>query len=151
MITKTAWDILDNDTHNPQTVVRPATYEYWKKLISIRQGNWMELFHQCLNAKEYQGYKITRSTKKILRKLKRQEIITYGLIDYFPLTEVNPIDRLDIHLTIRDIILTFKSGIRKRDLIREYNEKMFNPIKMLLINILDKIYDKPVIEPVIGQ
>ena len=151
MITKTAWDILDTDNHNPQTVVRPATYEYWKKLISIRQGNWIELFDHCLNAKEYQGYKITRSTKKILRKLKRHEIITYGLIDYFPLTEVNPIDRLDMHLTIRDIILTFKSGIRKRDLIREYDGKMFNPIKMLLINILDKIYDKPVIEPVIGQ
>lgn len=151
MITKTAWDILYIDTHNPQTVVRPATYEYWKKLISIRQGNWLELFDQCLKAKEYHGYKITRSTKKILRKLKRQEIITYGLIDHFPLTEVNPIGRFDTHLGIRDIILTFKSGIRKCDLIREYNKSMFNPIKMLLINILDKIYDKPVIEPVIGQ
>lgn len=151
MISKIAWDILDTDNRNPQTVVRPATYEYWKKLISIRQGNWMELFDQCLNAKEYQGYKITRSTKKILRKLKRQEIITYGLIDYFPLTEVNPISRLDMHLGIRDIILTFKSGIRKCDLIMEYNKNMFNPIKMLVINILDKIYDKPVIEPVIGQ
>lgn len=151
MITRIAWDILDTDHHNPQTIVRPDTYEYWKKLISIRQGNWLELFDLCCNSKVYFHYKITRSTKKILRKLKRQEIITYGLIDYFPLTEVNPIDRLDMHLTIRDIILTFKSGIRKRDLIREYNEKMFNPIKMLLINILDKIYDKPVIEPVIGQ
>lgn len=151
MISKTAWDILDTDNCNPQTVVGPATYEYWKKLISIRQGNWMELFDQCLSAKKYQGYKITRSTKKILRKLKRQEIITYGLIDYFPLTEVKPISRLDMHLSIRDIILTFKSGIRKCDLITEYNKSMFNPIKMLLINILDKIYDKPVIEPVIGQ
>lgn len=151
MITKTAWDVLDTGNRNPQTVVRPATYEYWKKLISIRQGNWIELFDQCLNAKEYQGYKITRSTKKILRKLKRQEIITYGLIDYFPITEVNPIGRLDMHLSICDIILAFKSGIRKRDLIREYHENMFNPIKMLVINILDKVYDKPVIEPVIGQ
>ena len=151
MITRIAWDILDTDHHNPQTIVRPDTYEYWKKLISIRQGNWLELFDLCCNSKVYFHYKITRSTKKILRKLKRQEIITYGLIDYLPLTKVYPIGRLDMHLTIRDIILTFKSGIRKRDLIREYNEKMFNPIKMLLINILDKIYDKPVIEPVIGH
>ena len=151
MISKTAWDILDTDNRDPQTVVRPATYEYWKKLISIRQGNWMELFDQCLNAKKYYGYKITRSTKKILRKLKRQEIITYGLIDYFPLTEVNPISRLDMHLSIRDIILTFKSGIRKCDLIKEYNKNILNPINMLVIIILDKIYDKPVIEPVIGH
>ena len=151
MITRIAWDILDTDHHNPQTIVRPDTYEYWKKLISIRQGNWLELFDLCCNSKVYFHYKITRSTKKILRKLKRQEIITYGLIDYLPLTKVSPIGRLDIQLSIGDIILAFKSGIRKYDLIREYNEKMFNPIKMLLINILDKIYDKPVIEPVIGQ
>lgn len=152
MITRTAWDILDNDTHNPQTVVRPATYEYWKKLISIRQGNWLKLFDLCCNSKVYHHYKITRSTKKILRKLKRQEIITYGLIDYLPLTKVNPIGRQHIHLlSICDIILAFKSGIRKCDLIKEYRENTFNPIKMLVINILDKIYDKPVIEPVIGH
>ena len=152
MITRTAWDILDNDTHNPQTVVRPATYEYWKKLISIRQGNWLKLFDLCRNATVYHHYKITRSTKKILRKLKRQEIITYGLIDYLPLTKVNPIGRQHIHLiSICDIILAFKSGIRKCDLIKEYRENTFNPINMLVINILDKIYDKPVIEPVIGH
>ena len=152
MITRTAWDILDNDTHNPQTVVRPATYEYWKKLISIRQGNWLKLFDLCCNSKVYFHYKITRSTKKILRKLKRQEIITYGLIDYLPLTKVNPIGRQHIHLlSICDIILAFKSGIRKCDLIKEYRENTFNPINMLVINILDKIYDKPVIEPVIGH
>ena len=152
MITRTAWDILDNDTHNPQTVVRPATYEYWKKLISIRQGNWLKLFDLCCNSKVYFHYKITRSTKKILRKLKRQEIITYGLIDYLPLTKVNPIGRQHIHLlSICDIILAFKSGIRKCDLIKEYRENTFNPINMLVINILDKIYDKPVIEPLIGH
>lgn len=152
MITRTAWDILDNDTDNPQTVVRPATYEYWKKLISIRQGNWLKLFDLCCNSKVYHHYKITRSTKKILRKLKRQEIITYGLIDYLPLTKVNPIGRQHIHLiSICDIILAFKSGIRKCDLIKEYHENTFNPIKMLVINILDKVYDKPVIEPVIGH
>ena len=150
MITRIAWDILDTD-HNPQTIVRPATYEYWKKLISIRQGNWLKLFDLCCNSKVYHHYKITRSTKKILRKLKRQEIITYGLIDYLPLTKVSPIGRLDMHLSIGDIILAFKSGIRKCDLINEYRENTFNPIKMLLINILDKIYDKPVIEPVIGH
>ena len=150
MITKTAWDILDTDNRNPQTIVRPDTYEYWKKLISIRQGNWLKLFDLCCNSKVYFHYKITRSTKKILRKLKRQEIITYGLIDYLPLTKVYPIGRLDIQLSIGDIILAFKSGIRKCDLIKEYNENIFNPIKMLVINILDKIYDKPVIEPVIG-
>lgn len=151
MITRIAWDILDTDHHNPQTIVRPDTYEYWKKLISIRQGNWLELFDLCCNSKVYSHYKITRSTKKILGKLKRQEIITYGLIDYLPLTKVSPIGRLDIQLSIGDIILAFKSGIRKCDLIKEYNENIFNPIKMLVINILDKIYDKPVIEPVIGH
>lgn len=152
MITRIAWDILDTDHHNPQTIVRPATYEYWKKLISIRQGNWLELFDLCRNATVYHHYKITRSTKKILRKLKRQEIITYGLIDYLPLTKVNPIGRHHIHLiSICDIILAFKSGIRKCDLIKEYRENTFNPIKKLVINILDKIYDKPVIEPVIGH
>ena len=151
MITRIAWDILDTDHHNPQTIVRPDTYEYWKKLISIRQGNWLELFDLCRNSKVYFHYKITRSTKKILRKLKRQEIITYGLIDYLPLTKVYPIGRLDIQLSICDIILAFKSGIRKCDLIKEYRENTFNPINMLVINILDKIYDKPVIEPVIGH
>lgn len=153
MITRIAWDILDIDHHNPQTIVSPATYEYWKKLISIRQGNWLELFDLCRNATVYHHYKITRSTKKILRKLKRQEIITYGLIDYLPLTKVNPIccRRHNIHLSICDIILAFKSGIRKCDLIKEYRENTFNPINRLVINILDKIYDKPVIEPVIGH
>lgn len=153
MITRIAWDILDTDHHNPQTIVRPATYEYWKKLISIRQGNWLELFDLCRNATVYHHYKITRSTKKILRKLKRQEIITYGLIDYLPLTKVNLIccRRHNIHLSICDIILAFKSGIRKCDLIKEYNKNILNPINMLVINILDKIYDKPVIEPVIGH
>lgn len=152
MITRIAWDILDIDHHNPQTIVSPATYEYWKKLISIRQGNWLELFDLCRNATVYDHYKITRSTKKILRKLKRQEIITYGLIDYLPLTKVNPIGRQHIHLiSICDIIFAFKSGIRKCDLIKEYHENTFNPIKMLVINILDKVYDKPVIEPVISH
>ncbi len=153
MITRIAWDILDTDHHNPQTIVRPATYGYWKKLISIRQGNWLELFDLCHNATVYHHHKITRSTKKILRKLKRQEIITYGLIDYLPLTEVSPIccRRHNIHLSICDIILAFKSGIRRCDLIKEYNKNILNPINMLVINILDKIYDKPVIEPVIGH